>query len=80
MTTTASLFADRLAVSVLEAAVMLGIKPKTIYNQISAGCCPVQTVKFGGRRMVLMDDLRAFTARQLPEPAPGLNRHSARRR
>lgn len=79
MDTTGSLFPDRLTVSVVEAAAMLGIRPKTIYNQISAGCCPVRTVKFGGRRMVSMEDLRALLTRELPEPHSFQSRQFQRR-
>ncbi len=47
----------RRAISIHEYARMFGIRPKTVYNQISAGACPVRTFKLGGRRLVRVEDL-----------------------
>lgn len=47
----------RLTVSISEAATLLGVKSKTIYNQLSAGSCPLPTLKFGGRRLIRVADL-----------------------
>lgn len=47
----------RLTISISEAAHLLGIKSKTIYNQLSAGSCPLPTLKFGGRRLIRVADL-----------------------
>ena len=55
-----------LTVSILQAAFLLGVSRQTLYNQISAGCCPVPTFKLGGRRLVRVADLKALTAPTLP--------------
>jgi excisionase family DNA binding protein len=47
----------RLTISISEAAHLLGVKSKTIYNQLSAGSCPLPTFKFGGRRLIRVVDL-----------------------
>lgn len=74
-------FDGRLTVSLAEAASMLGVKTKTFYNQISAGSCPIPTLKFGGRRMVRVQDLRRLTGNNYPLKPPvgnrsGSNKHS----
>jgi len=48
---------QRLTLSISEAARLLGLKSKTFYNQLSAGSCPLPTVKFGGRRLIRVADL-----------------------
>lgn len=52
---------DRILVSISEAAAMLSIAPKTLYNQVSAGACPLKTIKVGGRRLVFLQDLHNLT-------------------
>ena len=47
----------RLTLSISEAARLLGVKSKTIYNQLSTGSCPLPTLKFGGRRLIRVADL-----------------------
>ena len=47
----------RLTLSISEAAHLLGVKSKTIYNQLSVGSCPLPTLKFGGRRLIRVADL-----------------------
>lgn len=51
-----------LAVSITEAARALGVSPQTLRNMITAGRCPVRTVKFGRRRLVPVADLEEFLA------------------
>lgn len=51
----------RLTLSVEEAAELLGVARQTLYNQISAGCCPVPTFKLGRRRLVRVADLVVLT-------------------
>ena len=63
-------FNNRLTVSIAEAALMLGVKVKTLYNQISAGSCPIPTMKFGGRRMVRVADLCQLTGNNYPLKTP----------
>lgn len=55
---------------------MLGVAPKTIYNQLSAGRCPLQTIKFGRRRMVLLEGIRALAVRPFPEAPQRLSPHA----
>jgi predicted DNA-binding transcriptional regulator AlpA len=59
-------FQNRIFVSVTEAAEMLGLKPKIFYNQISAGCCPIPTMKLGGRSMARVANLRRLTGSDYP--------------
>jgi predicted DNA-binding transcriptional regulator AlpA len=63
-------FSDRLTVSIPEAALMLGIKAKTLYNQVSAGSCPFPTLKLGGRRLVRVHDLLDLTGAEYPLRVP----------
>jgi predicted DNA-binding transcriptional regulator AlpA len=65
-------FRSRLTVSIPETAALLGVAPKTLYNQISAGCCPIPTMKFGGRRLVRVSDLERLTKPESPltDPKP----------
>ncbi len=56
----------RLTVSVTQAAELLGLSRQTLYNQISANCCPVPTFKLGGRRLVRVADLLALTGATIP--------------
>ena len=58
----------RLTVSILQAASLLGVSRQTLYNQISANCCPVPTFKLGGRRLVRVADLMALTGATIPTP------------
>lgn len=39
-----------LRLSIPELAAVLGIEPKTLYNKVSAGTCPVPTYVDGGKR------------------------------
>lgn len=55
---------SRLTISVREAAQLLGIAEQTFYNQVSAGCCPVPTLKLGGRRLIKVADLMALMTRK----------------
>ncbi|WP_425547968.1 helix-turn-helix domain-containing protein [Actimicrobium antarcticum] len=55
-----------LAISIREAALMLGVASQTLYNQISAGNCPIRTFKFGGRRLVSTSDILALVGRSDP--------------
>lgn len=71
-------FNGRITVSIPEAAAMLGVKAKTLYNQVSAECCPIPTVKFGGRRLVRVEDLRSLTAENYPLKTPVSSRKSRR--
>ena len=64
----------RLTLSIAETAELLGIKPKTIYNQISAGSCPIRTVKIGGRRLVRVHDLQTLDKDCYPLQTPVSNR------
>jgi excisionase family DNA binding protein len=67
-------FQHRLTLSISETAELLGIKPKTIYNQISAGSCPIRTVKIGGRRLVRVQDLQTLHNDCYPLQTPVSNR------
>ena len=59
----------RLTVSFREAARLLGMSRQTLYNQSSAGRCPIPSIKIGSRRLVLVADLLAATGTSLsPEP------------
>jgi predicted DNA-binding transcriptional regulator AlpA len=71
-------FQDRLTLSISETAAMLGVASKTLYNQISAGSCPIPTLKVGGRRMVRVSDLLQLTQEGSPLAPPG--RQSTRKR
>ena len=74
-------FQNRLTVSIAEAASMLGVKVKTLYNQVSAGSCPIPTLKFGGRRMVRVADLEKLTGDNYPLKFPvGSKQQSTKRR
>lgn len=66
MLTIPSEFRNRLTVSIPETAALLGLAPKTLYNQISAGSCPIPTMKLGGRRMVRVADLERLTQPEYP--------------
>ena len=63
-------FNHRLTVSIAEAAALLGVKTKTLYNQVSAGTCPIPTLKFGGRRMVRVSDLLKLPGSNYPLKTP----------
>jgi predicted DNA-binding transcriptional regulator AlpA len=63
-------FNGRLTVSISEAAALLGVKTKTLYNQISAETCPIPTLKFGGRRLVRVADLLRLTGDSYPLKTP----------
>jgi hypothetical protein len=64
------IFQGRLMVSISEAASLLGLRPKTLYNQISVGCCPIPTLKLGGRRLIRIEDLCALTGSDYPLRSP----------
>jgi hypothetical protein len=42
------------------------VKSKTIYNQLSAGSCPLPTLKFGGRRLIRVADLVQLVGSDAP--------------
>jgi predicted DNA-binding transcriptional regulator AlpA len=63
-------FNGRLTVSISEAATLLGVKTKTLYNQVSAETCPIPTLKFGGRRLVRVADLLKLTGHSYPLKVP----------
>lgn len=70
MLTIPSEFRNRLTVSIPETAALLGVSRKTLYNQISAGSCPIPTLKLGGRRMVRVADLERLTRPECPFTNP----------
>lgn len=53
----ADFFKGRLAVEVPEAARVLSLSPRTLYNQIHEGRCPLPTFKFGGKRLIRVADI-----------------------
>ena len=63
-------FNSRLTVSLSEAAMLLGVKTKTLYNQVSAETCPIPTMKFGGRRLIRVADLLKLTGDNYPLKTP----------
>ncbi len=72
-------FNGRLTVSIEEAAQLLGIAKQTLYNQVSAGRCPVPTIKLGGRRLVRVADLIELTGKTPEVEPPASLRKSMRR-
>ena len=75
-----AIYQNRLTVSLVEAAEMLGLRPKTLYNQVSMGSCPIPTIKLGGRRFVRVQDLCNLTRNDYPLLPPESNNSSIRRR
>lgn len=72
---------QRLTLSISEAARLLGVKSKTIYNQLSVGSCPLPTLKFGGRRLVRVADLvQLLNADARPQSTSALFKKSPSRR
>lgn len=63
-------FRSRLTVSVSEAAILLGVKKKTLYNQVSAETCPIPSMKLGGRRLIRVADLLRLTGDSYPLKIP----------
>jgi|GEM_PF-5534143 len=59
-------FQGRLAIDVLEAARLLSLAPRTLYNQIREGRCPLPTFKFGARRLIRVADLLNLLDLQVP--------------
>ena len=62
-----------LLVSYEDASHLLGISPKTIRNQTSAGTFPIPVLKIGGRRLLRLADIHSFVsapAAVTPDPAP----------
>lgn len=58
----------RLCLSIQEAAVLIGVSPRQIYNLARDASLP--TIKAGGRRLVRRADLEAWIA-ALPVDRPG---------
>ena len=60
---------DRLALSITEAARLLGVGRTTVYQElIDTG--QLRTVKIGTRRLVPVSEIHAFLAKQLAAEAP----------
>ena len=57
---------EKLAVSVREAAAMLGISPRTLQNYVWARRIPSR--KIGRRTVVLLRDLETFLRNDQPSP------------
>jgi excisionase family DNA binding protein len=57
---------EKLAVSIREAAAMLGISPRSVQNFVSLKKLPAR--KIGRRTLVLMRDLEAFLRRDHESP------------
>ena len=57
---------EKLAVSIREAAAMLGISPRSVQNFVSLKKLPAR--KIGRRTLVLMRDLEAFLRRDHVSP------------
>lgn len=49
--------ANRLVVSVAEACALLGVSKPTVYSRMRDGT--LQSIRWGGRRLIRADDLRA---------------------
>jgi excisionase family DNA binding protein len=60
----------RLAVSIIEAARLLSVSPRTIFNYLQAEMLPAR--KLGRRTVIPMRALEAFLRTDQPSPAPRL--------
>lgn len=61
---------NRIAVSIEEAAEMVGIGRSTLYGKLSAGELP--SMKIGKRRLIRVDALNAWVAEQEAASSPRL--------
>ncbi len=58
----------RLAVSITEAASVVGIGRTSMYREIERGT--ISTVRIGGRRLITIDELRRYVAALEPNERP----------
>ena len=60
---------DRITTSIPTAASMIGVGRTTLYGLIRSG--EVETIRIGSRRLVVVDSLHAYIARQCAEQTGG---------
>lgn len=59
---------SQLLISLAEAAVLIGIAPKTARNWLAQGRFPIPTVRVGGKRLVRVSDVEEYVAGLVPQP------------
>ena len=67
---------ERVSLSVNEAAASLGVGRDLIFRELNSGA--LKSFKIGGRRLILVSDLRDFAQRQAADPTPGATKRKYR--